>query len=466
MAIIENGQSNRGWSFSLDVPEHYAIYEQILRASGKDADSPLRITAQFAKERSPEENTAFVRREFGGLFRGYLFSQKQLAVGSLPEGLRIAWGDTVETPQSALIPWPDVAETLRGMLLRGEYMPQEVLDRSHENEIREAARDFLFMHREIANGMLLISEGVYTGGFPESTDNVVALLKDPADHAELVAKLELFAADYAKNRDVLRSQWHKPQDVLRQIVDAQAPHTRFEAAPAFAYQPPRMFISQDEVDKVLRDDHWDNHRFAVFQYFSQGHTSKEQADFLKHKYGTGGSYNNVMDQWHDGKGIKLSHGTISEPETVLVLTWPKAANRVAQLIAADRFLSAEDKEKYPQYLIEMEQKAEQRKKIDFLESVQDLPPAEKRDTLALRLVTYINELRQYEKGLLGEHGLGEYTEPDTAQIEALLQNPQQTQRLMNALRHISGATSGGFERNHAWSFGAELRELYPTAYVC
>jgi len=466
LAIIENGQSQRGWSFSLDAPEHYAIYEQVLRASGRDADSPLRIIAQFAKERPPEENTAFVRREFGGLFRGYLFSQKQLAVGSLPEGLRIAWGDTVETPQAALIPWPDVAETLRGMLLRGEYMPQGVLDQAFGHEALEAADALWEMHRDSADDIVIFeNEDMFKGGHPDSTARIAEQLKDPEAHASIVATIKAFAGVYEQNRNVMRFHQYSPQRILRQIEDVQAPHTSFEATPGFAYQPPPIFISQDEVDKVLRDDHIADQRFATFQYFTQEHTPKEQADYLKNRYGTGGRYDNVLGQWHDSKGIKLSHGNLSEPDTVLILTWPKAAKRVAQLIAADRFLSPADKEKYPQYLVEQERLAAQREQRAYIEMMAPLPSAEKRDTLSLRLVGYINSLPQYEKRILGEHGLDGFHVPEIEQIDALLRSPQQTQQLMDAFRNIWGAASGIFERNMARSLGDELREIYPMEYI-
>jgi hypothetical protein len=358
----------------MDVPEHFEIFRQILRQGGERGSSQLRIISHFAKERSREENTAFVRREFDEGYRGYVFPEGQIAVGYGPEDIFIGWGDSViKNNASAAYPWDFVAITLSNMLHRGEFLPQNILDQAFDNEVREAAETFIFLHREIANGTVLVGEGVITGGFPESTANVMALLKDPAAHAEIVTALDLFAAEYAQNRDVLRSQYYKPEDVLRQIEDVQAPHTRFETAPDFTYRPQQKFISQDEVDVVLWRDHIQDGKLAIFDYFSQPHTPQEQAAFLKNLYGWGGSYGDGVNKTFDGKGIHISRGRLMEPDTQVFLSWAMAAKRIPQLIAADRYLTPAEKERLPAYLAQL---AERRQPAQEPEPSEEVTPME------------------------------------------------------------------------------------------
>lgn len=74
----------------------------------------------------------------------------------------------------------------------------------------------------------------------------------------------------------------------------------------------------------------------------------ENTAFLKKEYGIGGFSvygSKKLDIWHEGKGIKIT----AAPEVVTVLTWKKAAKRIGELLAADRYLSPAEKAKYPEY---------------------------------------------------------------------------------------------------------------------
>ena len=55
--------------------------------------------------------------------------------------------------------------------------------------------------------------------------------------------------------------------------------------------------------------------FRIYDYFKEGHDSKEAANFLKNEYGTGGSSHALAGadhsyEDHDAKGIKLKKGNI------------------------------------------------------------------------------------------------------------------------------------------------------------
>ena len=52
---------------------------------------------------------------------------------------------------------------------------------------------------------------------------------------------------------------------------------------------------------------------------------------------------------HDAKGIKISRGSISEPDASILLKWNKVDKRISELIAADRYLNSAEKDQYPAY---------------------------------------------------------------------------------------------------------------------
>ncbi|NDO40734.1 hypothetical protein FMM72_16220 [Anaerotruncus colihominis] len=89
-------------------------------------------------------------------------------------------------------------------------------------------------------------------------------------------------------------------------------------------------------------------KFRIYEQFMKQESAQENTDFLKDEYGIVGytvHANRKLDIWADGKGIKIT----AEPDTVTVLTWKKAAKRIGELLAADRYLSPAEKAKYPEY---------------------------------------------------------------------------------------------------------------------
>ena len=87
------------------------------------------------------------------------------------------------------------------------------------------------------------------------------------------------------------------------------------------------------------------------------------------------------------------------------------------------------------------------------------------DSLDSRLADYINGLDQYEKSLLNNRGLDDVLDTaSTEKISELLKNPQKSFQLMDALRKISGATTGVMTRISANQLVEELKPLIPQQY--
>lgn len=121
-------------------------------------------------------------------------------------------------------------------------------------------------------------------------------------------------------------------------------------------------ISQEDIDAVLtRGSGVCEGKYRIYEQLLKQESAAENIKFLKNEYGIGGSYpavsNRKLDEGHDGKGIKISRGSIMEPDAELLLTWSKAEKRIGELIKADRYLSAKEKEHYPTYRRETETRA-------------------------------------------------------------------------------------------------------------
>lgn len=136
-------------------------------------------------------------------------------------------------------------------------------------------------------------------------------------------------------------------------IEAEAAAQAAEKASAFS-------ISQEDIDAVLQDGSGiEDGKYRIYEQFQKSLSQVENSAFLKEEYGIGGAYPKIaasrIDEWHDGKGIRISRGSISSPTASITLSWNKAAKRIAELIQLDRYLSSKEKEHYPAYLEQAEE---------------------------------------------------------------------------------------------------------------
>ena len=128
-------------------------------------------------------------------------------------------------------------------------------------------------------------------------------------------------------------------------------------------------------------------KYRIFDKYNENPTPKAFADFVKHEYGIGGhGSTNGDDEWHDGKGIRISHdGTDGKLE--VLLKWQDVAFRIADLIDDDNYLTEQEKAEYVKYRAEQNRKKElraeeERQKRELIEQViVKEPPARKQRIL-------------------------------------------------------------------------------------
>lgn len=235
-------------------------------------------------------------------------------------------------------------------------------------------------------------------------------------------------------------------------------------------------ISQEDIDSVLqRGSGFQNGKYRIYRQFQKNEDRKSNLDFLKKEYGTGGGTHYFPDgtqghTWHDGKGIAIEkHGSSANPD--LVLSWAKVEKRLRELIKNDRYLNEKEKDHYadyleseeaPQYEIDAQRKMARQR---FIDANRDLPPADKRDTIALRLSDFIRNLDRYEKDLLENVERTDLADVTAEQMEQHLGDPATVQQLIDFLALVQGKTSDVYSRSNAWRFSQELMELYPLRYV-
>ena len=235
-------------------------------------------------------------------------------------------------------------------------------------------------------------------------------------------------------------------------------------------------VSQEDIDSVLvRGSGFQDGKYRIYRQFQKNEDSKSNIAFLKNEYGTGGGTHDYPDgtqggQSHDGKGIYIEkHGSYTKSD--LILSWAKVEKRLRELIKDNRYLNPKEKDHYadflegisaPQYEIDTERKLSRQR---FIEANREMPPADKRDTLSLRLSDFIRDLDGYEKDLLEKVGRTDFADMTAEQMEQVFSEPAAVQQLLDFLKLVQGQTTSVYSRSNAWRFSQELTELYPLRYL-
>ena len=242
-----------------------------------------------------------------------------------------------------------------------------------------------------------------------------------------------------------------------------------EKASAFA-------ISQKDIDSVLQKGSGvADGKYRIYRQFQKGEDRQKNIEFLKNEYGTGGGTHIFPDgfsghSWHDSKGLAIDrNGTYTNHD--LVLKWSQVEKRLRELIKDNRYLNPKEKDHYadylesvsaPQYEIDTQRKIARQR---FIDAHRDLPPADKRDTLALRLSDFIRDLDRYEKDLLSVVERSDLADVTAEQMEQHLSAPSTVQQLIDFLAQVQWKTTSVFSRSNGWKFTEELRELHPLRYL-
>ena len=338
------------------------VVDEILRTGGNRRGSQLRLIYNYMIEQTPEAAMVYVKREYGKGGKGFTINGTDYAVWFDELGLQIAEGHSVreQAIEKAFLSWDDVAGRIQQLLKQGEYAPQPVLDAARGNALTEYANALAFMERDIVDDYrhILFDEAeleMFKGGFPEEVENVSRYLDRQENLDRLVSRLRDFAAVYAENRDVMRFHYYNPTRMTNAFETFSKPWTPFHAREGFAWENHGVFITQDEIDAELAGGaSYENSRLAIYAHFLSTDDRKARADFLKHHYGDGGhspalNGKDGADESHDSKGIRLRVGGYMNPAAEVTLSWAKVAQRIDYLMRNDRYLTASDHVKMPEY---------------------------------------------------------------------------------------------------------------------
>ena len=404
------------------------VVDEILRTGGNRKASQLRIIYNFMSEQTPEEYTEFVKREYRKGGKGFQIDGKEYSVWFDETGMQIAVGHTVTDHilDKAFLSWEDVSGRIHQLLDQGEYAPQSVLDAARSNAVKEHAQALAYMKGDMAEG---VAEIVFDEEdlphlrsiYPEITDYLEEKLEDSQWLSELNERLDALAEAYEENHSIMRFHHYNPVNISKQFQKFADEVIPYQARDGFAWKEHPMFITQDEIDAFLAGGGaYSQGRLRTYSFYLLHEDERARTGFIKEQYGIGGSSHALSgaDDSHanyDGKGLFLARGTYGNPYTSILLSWNKVANRVAYLIKNDQFLQAEDYARMPEY---------------------------EREQMANKVLRFYDRLpEEIDRPFTDDF----FWEKPGKEMEAVLENPEQTEELLQKMDAALAALPLDFE---------------------
>ena len=411
-----------------EIPIPEEVVDEILRTGGNRKASQLRIIYNFMSEQTPEEYTEFVKREYRKGGKGFQIDGKEYSVWFDETGMQIAVGHTVTDHilDKAFLSWEDVSGRIHQLLDQGEYAPQSVLDAARSNAVKEHAQALAYMKGDMAEG---VAEIVFDEEdlphlrsiYPEITDYLEGKLEDSQWLSELNERLDALAEAYEENHSIMRFHHYNPINISKQFQKFADEVIPYQARDGFAWKEHPMFITQDEIDAYLAGGGaYSQGRLRTYSFYLLHEDERARTGFIKEQYGIGGSSHALSgaDDSHanyDGKGLFLARGAYGNPYTSILLSWNKVANRVAYLIKNDQFLQAEDYARMPEY---------------------------EREQMANKVLRFYDRLpEEIDRPFTDDF----FWEKPGKEMEAVLENPEQTEELLQKMDAALAALPLDFE---------------------
>ena len=333
------------------VPDE--VVDRALTCGGNGQHTIEHIVVFFQKNPRNEEAAAFLEKEYGEGGKGIVDAGEKYAVWFDKKGFRVRLGISTRESVGVYLPWPVAAARISRLLQEGRFASQEKIAAAEGNEYRELAEKLWYLRQDFSdsarerNFLPTVSQHFLGKGFPEDTQEIAELLKDPASRQQIVRELAEFTGAYERNADLLRSRHHPdPRALFTDVTNLSTPRQEFHAAEGFV--PGRAsFITEDEIDRLLLGGgSYEGGKFSIYSYFVQGHNAQECAQFLREAYGDGGSTYTGYDEWHDSKGIRFTRqddeSGFKGYDTVR-LNWNQVQKRVRALIDGGQYLNEQEK---------------------------------------------------------------------------------------------------------------------------
>lgn len=371
---------NQGEQISFSNPISQREIDTFLIHGGNHEDGRLAVIAEFSKGKSLEEQANFLKEIYRGA-NGLEIEGRKISAWFGKEGAIFKDGDEARYREGHIVSWKDLANNINNLLDRGEFASNVEIVESATYEREKIAETLLYLKRDLTDetkDRYLSSLNDIKGiGFQDEKENLGKKLEDKNFINKLRKEYEVFLEEYKINPDILRFHHYKLSRIYNDINDLEIERKLYRSN-LKDIAPIQSFITQDEIDESLkRGSGFSDGKKRIYEFFTEKHDLKEQADFLKNEYGVGGSSHALSaaresGEWHDAKGIKYNKGNAKE----ILLSWSNVARRINDLIKKNRYIDEESFEENREKKTDQQINKTEKESQEYINYQDDLPPTD------------------------------------------------------------------------------------------
>lgn len=371
---------NQGEQISFSNPISQREIDTFLIHGGNHEDGRLGVIAEFSKGKSLEEQANFLKEIYRGA-NGLEIEGRKISAWFGKEGAIFKDGDEARYREGQIVSWKDLANNINNLLDRGEFASNVEVIESATYEREKIAEKLLYLKRDLSDETkdryLAILNDIKGRGFQDEKENLGKKLEDKNFINKLRKEYEVFLEEYKINPDILRFHHYKLSRIYNDINDLEIERKLYRSN-LKDIAPIQSFITQDEIDESLkRGSGFSDGKKRIYEFFTEKHDLKEQADFLKNEYGVGGSSHALSaaresGEWHDAKGIKYNKGNAKE----ILLSWSNVARRINDLIKKNRYIDEESFKENREKKTDQEINKTEKESQEYINYQDDLPPTD------------------------------------------------------------------------------------------
>ncbi len=371
---------NHGEQISFSNPISQREIDTFLIHGGNHEDGRLAVIAEFSKGKSLEEQANFLKEIYRGA-NGLEIEGRKISAWFGKEGAIFKDGDEARYREGQIVSWKDLANNINNLLDRGEFASNVEIVESATYEREKIAEKLLYLKRDLTDETkdryLAILNDIKGRGFPDEKENLGKKLEDKNFINKLRKEYEVFLEEYKINPDILRFHHYKLSRIYNDINDLEIERKLYRSN-LKDIAPIQSFITQDEIDESLkRGSGFSDGKKRIYEFFTEKHDLKEQADFLKNEYGVGGSSHALSaaresGEWHDAKGIKYNKGNAKE----IQLSWSNVARKINDLIKKNRYIDEESFQENREKKTDQEINKTEKESQEYINYQDDLPPTD------------------------------------------------------------------------------------------
>lgn len=346
ISFIDEAESRKPSAFSISQEQidHFLVL-------GSNTDNHrMMVALEYAKGKTTEEIAQRLKEIYRGS-NGLRLDGTAITAWFDDQCIHLAKGKTARfAPSKQIVSWQEAAERIGQLLENGEYATNVELVEAPGYERQKLAESLWYLYRDFADGvrdtgLLGSMQFIRSNGFPSETAELAEKLADPEFRANLQNEYRMFMEIRKEHPEILRFNYHKLDNIEKRLNELDLPLREYHTD---RMVPPLVgqFITDDELNQALasRGSGFAGGKGRIWNYWQEGHSSQEKAEFLKKEHGTGGhshalSGANGSGEDHDAKGMRFRKAGCEEVK----FSWSQVASRIDSLIANDRYLTEQEK---------------------------------------------------------------------------------------------------------------------------